>query len=464
MNITASSGEQAGGQAGMDAHDGAALPGGRKKGLLRQRLESLVHLLGGNVGIAIIMFGSISLAARALGPSLFGAFVLVLAIGRVSERLLRFESWQPLVRYVAAEEQAGSSENIARLYVYGLLLDIFAALAAALIAVAAGLLIGPYIGLEGDQTGLVAIYAIAIACNIRGVPSAALRMAGKFKTLAYVQAVSGLGRLALAGVLVMNGGGLVDFVILWTTMQILDAAIFNYLGFRSLKEQGVPKLFSVSWRGLPQSFSGFLKFAFSTNLSSTLRTLTHEADTMLVGFFVGPAAAGLYFLARRIAKVAQQVGDLVQMVTYPDLARMWASADRREFGRIVKWVQIVLGGFAVVAIIGALLVGKPILGWAFGPEFAAAFPLLIAQLVAVMLILHAAPSRSALLAMNRPTYVLGVAACSTAVFFATSFIAIPHFGAIGANFAHIAFGLATAILLDFALWRNIKRPPAEASP
>lgn len=460
MNLTRT---EEGGPVRSDSAVSPGANGAVGKSLLRRRAESLLHLVSGSIGTALLMFGSISIAARALGPSGFGAFVLILAIGRVSERLLRFESWQPLVRYVAFEEAAGNSENIARLYVYGLLLDIVAALAAALFTVGAGIVIGPFVGLDAEHKALVAIYAVAIACNIRGMPSAALRMAGRFKTLAYIQAVSAIMRLGLALVLVLQGAGLAAFVVLWTVMQILDAAIFIFLGFKSLRDQGVPNLFSVNWRGLPASFPGFLRFAFSTNLSSTLRTLSHETDTLLVGFFLGPAAAGLYFLARRIAKVAQQIGDLVQMVTYPDLARSWTATNRGEFGRVVKFVQIVLGGFGVAAIIGVWLFGKPVLNLALGPDFVAAYPMLLAQLVAVLLILHAAPSRSALLAMNRPTFVLATAVVSTAVFFATAQFAIPQFGAIGANFAHIAFGLVTAVGLDAAMWRGIKHRPTEES-
>jgi O-antigen/teichoic acid export membrane protein len=450
------------GGASMESPEVGKFAGLTGKSLLWRRAQSLVHLISGNVGVAILMFGSISVAARALGPSSFGAFVLVLAIGRVSERIVRFESWQPLVRYVAAEELAANSEDIARLYAYGLLLDIGAALTAALIAVVSAIALAPLVGLEADQTGLVAIYAIAIACNIRGVPSAAMRMAGRFRTLAYVQAVSAIARLILAFVLLGQGAGVLEFIVLWTTMQMLDAAIFNLIGFRSLRDQGVPNLFLVNWRGLPERFPGFLGFAFSTNLSSTLRTLTHEADTLLVGFFIGPGAAGMYFLARRIAKVAQQIGDAVQMVTYPDLARMWAGAVRGEFGRVVTWVQLLLGGFGVTAILGVWLLGKPLLHYAFGADFVDAYPLLLAQMVAVMLLLHAAPSRSALLAMNRPKFVLGTAAFSTVVFFATASLAIPQFGALGANIAHIAFGLASAVVLDIAMWKGIRRLTKDA--
>lgn len=425
--------------------------------IIKSRVKSIMHLLTGSFGVALVMFASISLAARALGPTEFGALALVLAVGRVSERLVRFESWQPLIRFVAQEELAGNSAALSRLYAYGLLLDICSAALAALLAVGAGLLLGQYFGLAEDQLHLVAIYAIAIGLNIRGMPSAALRMAGRFRTLAYIQSVSGLLRLAGVIVLLNQGAGLTAFVILWTACQVFDAALFNFMGFRSLRESGVSNPVRASWRGLPEQFPGFLRFAFSTNLSSMLRTLTHEVDTLLVGALVGPTGAGLYYLARRIAKVAQQAGDLVQTVVYPDMARVWAGQARETLGKIVGWVQLALGAVAISAICLVLLVGRDLFELALGADYRDLYPLLLAQLVAVGLIMHGAPSRSALLAMNRPTLVLGVAAVATVIFFSVALTAIPQFGAIGANFAHIAFGLFTAACLDFAMWKTLNR-------
>ncbi|MBY6128398.1 lipopolysaccharide biosynthesis protein [Qipengyuania aquimaris] len=432
--------------------------------LVRSRIASIAHLLTGNFGVAILMFASISLAARALGAAEFGALALILAVGRVSERLVRFESWQPLIRYVAQEENSGDAQSLSRLYAFGLLLDICSALLAAVLAISAGLFLGQFFGLEADQLHLVAIYACAIALNIRGMPSAALRMAGRFRTLAYIQGVSGLLRLLGTLVLLARGDGLASFVLLWTAAQIFDAMLFNLAGFRALRDQGVPNPLRASWRGLRQRYPGFLKFAFSTNLSSMLRTLTHEVDTLLVGALVGPTGAGLYYLARRIAKVAQQAGDLVQTVVYPDMARVWTGVAWHNMSKIVTSVQRVLAALALAAIFIVFLVGEPLLVFALGKDFADLFPLLLAQLVAVGLILHAAPSRSALLAMNRPGLVLVVAAAATALFFAVALLAIPQLGPLGANFAHIAFGLFTAVCLDIAMWRGIGARGASEKP
>lgn len=425
--------------------------------LLRPRLVSLFHLLSGSFGSALVMMGSIAIATHALGAQVFGVMVVVLSIGRTCERLLRFESWQPLIRFVAkAQQEQASPETLSRLYAYGLLLDFTGAFASAALAILVAWLLGPLFGLGEGHVGLVAIYACAILCNVRGASSAALRFCGRFRTLAYIQLVSSLLRLGCAAALLLAGAGLTAFLVLWTSAQILDSLLFNLVGMRTLARTGVPSPFTADRRGLTEQFPGFLRFAFSTNLSSTMRTLTHETDTLLVSAFAGPGPAGLYYLSRRIAKVAQSAGDMIQTVVYPDLARIWASVARPAMGRFVRVIQAIMGALALAALGLVWLVGEPVIARAFGAQFAPVWPMLLAQIVAVGAILHAAPARSAMLAMNRPGYVLATAILSTLVFFASVLLLMPRFGAIGANFAHIAFGTVTVVALDIGIWRALR--------
>ena len=427
----------------------------RKAGFVKSRLRSIAHLVSGNSANAIIMLVSTTIAARSLGPAAYGILALVLTVGRLSERLLRFESWQPLIRYAAQEDVAKDPKRMSELYLYGLILDVGTALLAAVLTVAVGYALMTVIGLRASDMPLVAIYALAIGANIRGVPTAALRFDGKFKTLAYVQMLSSIVRLALATIGLIQGFSLFQFVIIWTAAQMLDQLLFLWLGMRVIRKQGIPNPFFADWRGLSGKFPGFMKFAWSTNVSSTLRTMTQEADTLLVSAVAGTAWAGFYHIAKRMAKVAQQVGSMMQAVVYPDMARMWAKMDIAAFRRTTLRIQSILLFVGLAILFVFWLLGEWIMRVAFGPEFAPAYPLLVAQLVAVVLIMHAAPSRSALLAMNRPGFVLLVAAVSTVLFFLVAWIAMPHYGALGVNFAHIAFAALTAIAMDIAMWRHI---------
>jgi O-antigen/teichoic acid export membrane protein len=439
-----------------------ATPEWRKKGFERKWLKNIGHLVSGSSGNAILMLVSTTIAARTLGPAAYGVLALVLTVGRLSERLLRFESWQPLIRFAASEEIADDPKRMSELYLYGLLLDVGTAVGAALLSIILGYALMSLIGLKPEHMPMVAIYALAIATNIRGVPTAALRFDGKFRTLAYVQMLSSLIRLVLATIGLLMGFSLIEFIIIWTVCQMFDSLLFLWLGMRTIRKKGIPSPLRANPRGLKDRFPGFMAFAWSTNVSSTLRTLTQEADTLLVSAFAGTAWAGFYHIAKRIAKVAQQVGAMMQAVVYPDMARMWAKMDYGAFKSTIMRVQGILGAVGIGFLAAFWLAGDWIMRVAFGPEFADAYPLLIAQLVAVVLIMHAAPSRSALLAMNRPGFVLWVAIASTILFFATAWITMPIFGALGANFAHIAFAALTAIAMDIAMWRQIKSVSAES--
>lgn len=432
--------------------------------LLRPRIISLGHLLSGSMGGAILMLVTLGIAARALGPRDFGTFAIVLTVARTCERLLRFESWQPLIRFVTAEEGTASPERLASLYAYGAMLDFVSALGAALLSIAAALVLGPLIGLAAEHRYLVAIYAPAIAGNLRGMSSAALRLAGHFRTLAYVQMAAFLLRFALAGLLYLLGRGLPEFVLAWTVSQLFDAALFNALGLRTLRQGGIPAPWQADLGNLRNRFPGFLRFAVSTNLSSGLRTLTHEMDTLLVSAFVGPSAVGVYYLSRRVAKVVQTAGDLLQTVIYPDLARLWSQASRKAVRRLVIVLQLTLGAIGLLALALCWLLGKPALDLLFGQDFAGSFPMLLAQLLAIMLLIHSSPARSALLAMNHPTFVLSCSVFATIGFFASAAILLPLYGAIGANFAHVVFGLIMALLLDMALHIRLHRSRTATLP
>ncbi|WP_254657269.1 hypothetical protein [Sphingobium fuliginis] len=89
--------------------------------------------------------------------------------------------------------------------------------------------------------------------------------------------------------------------------------------------------------------------------------------------------------------------------------------------------------------------------------------LLLTQLVAVMLMLHAAPSRSAMLAMNRSWTVLAISGFGTALFVAVAAYAVPRYGPIGGNIAHVVLGVVTAVLLDVSWLRRAKPRPVAAS-
>ena len=415
---------------------------------MRARLAAVGHLLSGNFLNAAIMLVSTAIAARSLGPSVYGIMVMVLSYNRVVERIMRFECWQPVIRFAVQDELKSSPKKMGRLYAYGLLVDMGASAVAALSAIGLAWLFGPYFGLTPLHLELIAIYSVATLLNIAGVPTAALRMSGEFKTLAYTQIIGTLVWVALAFLCLALHSGVIGFMVTWTIGQALGSVLVFIAGLRALKRMGIPNPFFVPLKGLVRDFPGFFSFACSSNLSLTLRVITMEGDALFVGAVAGPSAAAAYYIAKRFAKAATQIVAQVQAVLYPDVARMWAKGNVKAFRAAIVQVQFALAAMGSAMLLAAYLFGPWLIRIGPGQSYHEVYGLLLTQLVAVMLVLHAAPSRSAMLAMNQSWQVLAISTLGTVMFVGIIAYTVPRYGAIGGNIAHIVMGVVVAGLMD----------------
>ena len=433
---------------------------------LRRRLVNIGHLLSGNGITGAVALIAVVLTARSLGPADYGVLALVVSYVRVFDRLMRFESWQPLIKYAAEVDRAGedSRERLRALFAFGLWLDGAACVAAAASASLLAWLFGPLLGLSDAHLGLVLLNSAALLFNISGTPTAVLRLAGRYRTIAYVQVSGSVLRVALCGIGLWAGGDLIFFIVAWTISQIAMSLLFLALSLIELSRQDIRALHRVPLRGITRRFPGIMGFAWSSSFSVSIRTSSMELDVLIVGALSDPRSAGLYFVAKQVAKVVQQVCAQVQAVLYPDVARLWAKGSFRMFRRAIIQTQLVLDLFAVVAIAMLALGGPVFIAIAMGTEFAEAFPLLFVQMCALAFTMHAAPLRSALLAMGEQRAVLHIVLWSTLLFQAAAFALIPRIGAMGANVAHVILAVVSALAMERALRRRLKNVLAGSRP
>ncbi|WP_085028040.1 lipopolysaccharide biosynthesis protein [Ensifer aridi] len=402
---------------------------------LKSRLQNIGHLLTGNALTSLIGLVGFALTARALGPSDYGILALCFTYTSAVERLVNFQSWQPLIKFGA---QSKEPETLNSLLKFGLLLDVSAAATGFLIAVTLVWAFGPWFGISPEMSGLVTLYCAVLPFQISGMPTAVLRLFGKFRSIAYGHVASSILRVGLCAIGFAIGGGLFEFVLIWMAAQIAASLTILTLSLAELRSRGMlAGVLKASVRGITSHFPGLWKFAISTNLSLTLRSSANQIDTLFVGYLAGPAAAGLYHIAKRIGRLAQQVGDQVQAVLFPDLARAWAANALDEFHRAVTQMRGILLGFGIVLVGGIYLTIGPLLRFAVGSQFEAAAPLVVVQSIAVTMMLYATVTRSALLAMGREDRVLRGVLVATIAFHATALTLIPWVGAMGANIAHI---------------------------
>jgi len=443
---------------------GRQLLGGMRSetGMLR-RLVNIGHLLSGNAVSGLVALVGIAIVARSLGTSSYGILALIISYCRMVERVARFESWQPLIKYAAGVEGEGAAERLRLLYGFGLRLDIAACLIAACAASALATLFGPWIGLGQAEIHLIYIYSLALAFNVNGMPTSVLRLGGKYRTIAYVQVLGNVIRVGWCLVGLWRGASLEFFVWAWTGSQIAGSLIFLAFAWAELRRQGVRGVLTVPFRGITAQFPGIMGFAWSSNLSMTLRSSAHDIDVLVVGWLAGPAAAGLYYIAKRFATLVQQINAQVQAVLYPDVARMWVAGKVAAFVQAIAQIQTLLAAFCGVVFFAVLFFGHWLILLGPGEQFLAAKPLLLVQIVAVWLTAHSAPSRTAMLAMGMQRSALTITFVGTIVFQVALFGLVPVMGPMGANVAHVLLALICAVGMDYRVRQGSRLRSAELS-
>jgi O-antigen/teichoic acid export membrane protein len=156
---------------------------------------------------------------------------------------------------------------------------------------------------------------------------------------------------------------LFDVIACWFVAQTVAAALACVVVRRGLSGTGSGD------PGLAADLSSFGRRSFLGAISP-LENL--RVDQLIAGFFLGPAALGLYVSASAFTGLTRTLSQSVGVIAYPDVARRHrAGAGSSALHRGVGYVA--LSAVTATAIAVAVVVAAPwLVTVTFGPEFAGA--------------------------------------------------------------------------------------------
>ena len=116
--------------------------------------------------------------------------------------------------------------------------------------------------------------------------------------------------------------------------------------------------------------------SFKMWISALLDTTGQYLEVVIIGLILGPAAAGVYFVATRITNVFAMITGGIAVYATSQISALFYSSAKVELQSMLRALAIIgaiLNGAALLVII---LAGKLLL-WAFGSIYVAAYPALI---------------------------------------------------------------------------------------
>lgn len=404
-------------------------------------------LLGGRGFSALASIVYLGLAARTLGPVGFGLFTLIQTYGQLIANVIQFQSWKGVIRFGAVHSAARQPDHLARLLGFTAMLDWSSAVVGAVIAAGGVFLIAPLFHWAGDERLQAAAFAVACLLTSGATPTGMLRLFDRFDLLTYSEAIAPAVRVIGALVAWLMGGGVTAFLIVWA-LAALGQTLATWASAIVIHGSRL-SLGPAAYRGAVAENPGLWRFMVQTSLSSSLGFFWLQAGTLAVGAVAGPATAGGFRLADRLATGISKSTETVTRALYPELARLVASDDRAALHKLfvrTSWIAVSLG----VLVVGlCVLAGPLILRLVAGPQFRFAQPFLVLLAISAAIDLSGFALEPFHNAHGRSDQILRASLIGTILYVFLLGALLPAMGAAGAAVA--AIGTSAAVMIQLAL-------------
>lgn len=432
-------------------------PPDRLGGAMSAVWRNLGWLLASRGVLAVLSLFYLGIITRSLGVSGFGRFALIVGAAQAIAVLVAFQTWQVIVQFGMDAEQRGDDAALGRLLRGSVLLDVAGALVGSVLAAVILYSWSDALGISPTLRRAALIFAIVQVVTIRSTPVGILRLRDKFSHAALAESVLPVARFAGAWLVLLIHPTVQGFMVAWAVAEVLTAGTFWYLaarvgGWRLIRQgRGV--------RRLAREHPGLLRFAFSTNASSTLSMSSKQLPLLLVGAVGGTAAAGAYRLAAQLAQALAKLSQLLARAAFPEAVRVVKDAAPAQLGRLLSRLFLASGAAAVVILLLVALLGKPVLNLVGGRDFRHAWPILLWLAAAGCLNLATVGVDTVMTAMRRAGTVFAIRAAGALVLVAAAFALTPLYGSMGVAMAVTVGAAAVAAMMAAAAVR-LARPPA----
>ncbi len=432
--------------------DNAASQG---SGIVRRIYGNLGLLLGGKAAAGLISLIYIVIAARVLGPEDYGVLVLINYYAMLVGGLVAFPGWHAIVLYGVRTLAAGDEAKLVRLLRFVGTIELAGGLAAVVVAAMLAPILGPHLGWNAQAQMLAIPYSLAVLATVRATPGGYLQILRRFDILGAHNIVTPVMRLIGTLIVVYFSWGLSGFIIAWLIAALAEGISLWIAGIYFARRHMIDQPLLGSVADVRHEHPGLMRFMVTANADIMLGDLVTRVTPLVMGWVLGPVAAGLYSIAHRTTVIIAQPAQILGQAAYAELARLVAGGGS---GQDIRHVLMRCIGISLLAALPVVIIlaffSEQIATLIAGPAYLAAAGVMIWLAVARVIALTGPPTSAALIALGRP----GLSVISN---FTTSVGLLPllpiltaYWGLQGAGMHAILQALCASSLLGVFLWRN----------
>lgn len=420
---------------------------------LRSLLKNSSYLGASKVVAAICGLATLAFAGRGLGVLLFGTLILITSYVKAVNGIVKFQSWQIIVRYGGHGVAHGDPEHFKVATGFAFALDMMSGIFGMLIGVAILPFIATWVGIGREYLWLGILYCTMLPLMTSATPDGVLRVLDRFDLISWSGTLMPISRAILAGAAFISHASFATYVIIWYVTELAGQIYPWWLAWRELKRHRL--LEGIRPTLTPTALAGAWRFAIDVNLATSVQAVWGPIGRLVVGGLLGPAGAALFRVASTLADSAQKPADLLGKAFYPEIMRMDLTS--KQPWKLMLRGTVLVGGVMLLAIIAMILGGKPLMALIFGKDFLGAYDPLLIMMVIPFLGIFGFPLTPMLYALGRSEGPLKAKFLGSAAFFLTIAPLALNWGISGAAVALVLANVVNTGAMVLQLWAEHRR-------
>lgn len=397
--------------------------------LIRRVVKNSGYLFSATGISALLSMLQSILAARLLGVEGFGILGSIIMFTSVVNKFASFRMGELVIKYVSHYMEAGDRPRAAALFKAAALAEMLASF------VAFGLIwtLAPfgarYFAKDASLAHWFGIYGLIILANLIAESSTGLlQIFDRFRRMAILNVAQSIFTLTLIAITYATHGGLLGVLLAYLGGKAIGSIGLTIAAVVEATRRWGQGWWRSSIRLLQPQAGELAHFAVSTNISASLSLINKDSELLWVSFFRSPVEAGYYKLALALANMAQMPVNPLPQATYPELSREVARKNWGNVRYILRQGSLMAGGYTLLATLGLVLLGRPLIQTLYKPEFLPAYPALLILLAGFLVANTFFWNRTALLALGRPDFPTKVNLVLAALKVTGILLLVPRFG------------------------------------
>ena len=414
-------------------------------------LKNFGVVLRGQGIAAIFTLVATVLMANALSATEFGLVILLHTYVLAVRGFLNFRTYEAIVRFGVPLHENGENKNLKRLFRTTTLIDMSSGIVATLVGVGAASAAGVFLHWDDRMISLATLYSLVMLTTVANTPNGILRLYDRFDALSVFYMVGPAIRITGVSVAWMMDASMYVFISIWAIAYVLENSWLFIRGHLELKKHIKDSIWQgmgwrgENWRETLKTTHEFRHFMTVLYWQTNIDLLPKHLSVLLAGSLLGPAAAGMFRLARDFSSILTKPAMMLREVLFPDLTRILHTEAEGFYELGFRAVKLA-GAGGLILVLLSIPSAKPLLGL-IGPEYTQAATVLSLLLLAATFELAGSPLRAAAYAMGKVAPVLRIHLLSILIYLGLFYILAPVMGLPGPGVAACAGTLLTLLLM-----------------